>query len=416
MAGVGASAAPSRRGDDLHYRWGLDPSHPILFPQDQAQVAAPHIIFAGGGSLCQLYPGLAVAEISRQKVSGLLVTFTGSGRAIERKVVRDAGHRYVALPCRPSPQGPLESLRFLTDNVAGYWASRWMLKEQHASLVVGLGGYASAGLVRACAGPGHSLCADRTKRPSFANEPLARAASPSGVRGVGLCSGALRPRTNFQVTGLPGRQAFEDLYNLRRRGVMRRDASLYTEQRLVVLSDENDDQTLNNYLPEVFRQLSADLAGWRIVHQTGERQLAAVQDQYAAANLDVLTVAYADRLEAVLDETELVIGRPTGGSLTELCLSRTPAVLVPDTGPNFAQHRANAEIFRNAGGCTVVERTTPEQFVRQMALEVRTLLHDQWRRQSMADAMLRLATPDANDRVAAICTEYLSGKTIRRAA
>jgi len=384
-------------------------------PQYQT-VAAPHIIFAGGGSLCQLYPGLAVAEILRQKVPGILVTFTGSGRAVERNVVRDAGHRYVALPCRPAPQGPLESLRFLTDNVAGYWAARWMLKEQHVSLVVGLGGYASAGLVRAAQGRGIPyILIEQNALPSQTNRWLAPQAQV--VCAAWDCARAhFAPRTNFQVTGLPGRQAFEDLYNLRSRGVMRRDASLYTEQRLVVLSDENDDQTLNNYLPEVFRQLSADLAGWRIVHQTGERQLAAVQDQYAAANLDVLTVAYADRLEAVLDETELVIGRPTGGSLTELCLSRTPGVLVPDTGVNFSQQRANAEVIRNAGGSTVVERTTPEQFVRQMALEVRTLLHDQWRRQSMADAMLRLATPDANDRVAAICAEYLGGKTLRRAA
>src|SRR5262249_42739180 len=42
-----------------------------------------------------------------------------------------------------------QSLRFVTDNVAGYWAARWYLKEKHVTAVVGLGGAASASTVRA---------------------------------------------------------------------------------------------------------------------------------------------------------------------------------------------------------------------------------------------------------------------------
>src|SRR6185295_11224231 len=60
-----------------------------------------------------------------------------------------AGFRHARLPSQPAPQNALHAVRFLTDNVAGYCAAHWFLKEKHVSAVVGLGGAASAPTVRA---------------------------------------------------------------------------------------------------------------------------------------------------------------------------------------------------------------------------------------------------------------------------
>ncbi|MEM6798743.1 MAG: glycosyltransferase, partial [Planctomycetota bacterium] len=96
---------------------------------------APHIVLAGGGSLGNLYPGLAIANQLARLMPGAQVTFAGDGRAVERHMVRGEGYNYVALPGKPAPTGPLEAVRYVTDNVAGYWASRWILCEQKVSLV-----------------------------------------------------------------------------------------------------------------------------------------------------------------------------------------------------------------------------------------------------------------------------------------
>src|SRR5262245_38069278 len=108
-----------------------------------------HVLFAGGGSLHHVYPGLAIAEHLRRRVANLQVTFAGAGRAGERHLVRQAGHHYTAIPPHPAPRNPLQAIRFVTDNVAGYCAARWMLREQRISLVVGLGGSTSVAVVRA---------------------------------------------------------------------------------------------------------------------------------------------------------------------------------------------------------------------------------------------------------------------------
>ncbi len=113
-----------------------------------------HVLFAGGGSASHLHPGLAVAEHLRRKMPSATITFAGSGAARERHTVKFAWHHYTMIPAQPMPHNPLQALRFVTDNVAGYCAARWMLREQRVSLVVGLGGSTSVAVVRAAVARG----------------------------------------------------------------------------------------------------------------------------------------------------------------------------------------------------------------------------------------------------------------------
>src|SRR5215211_5819931 len=116
--------------------------------------STPHVLFAGGGSASHLHPGMAVADHLRRRLPNILITFAGSGAARERHAVRNAGHHYTAIPAQAMPRNPLQAVRFVTDNVAGYCAARWMLREQRVSLVIGLGGSTSVAVVRAAVARG----------------------------------------------------------------------------------------------------------------------------------------------------------------------------------------------------------------------------------------------------------------------
>ena len=136
-----------------------------------------HIVFAGGGSTGYLHPGLAVASCLQQRLPHVRITFAGTGKAFERHSVRANGFNYVAMPSQPIPRNPFRAMRFITDNVAGYWASRWYLKEHHVSLVVGLGGYASAPSVRAATSRGiPTVMLEQNAVPSHVTRWLAQSA------------------------------------------------------------------------------------------------------------------------------------------------------------------------------------------------------------------------------------------------
>src|SRR5262245_29630975 len=109
----------------------------------------PHIVFAGGATPGHLHPGLAVAAHLVARISAAKITFAVGRRGMDRHVIRAAGFGFAHVPSKPAPDNALSAVRFVTDNVAGYWAARWYLKESRASVVVGLGGASSAPAVRA---------------------------------------------------------------------------------------------------------------------------------------------------------------------------------------------------------------------------------------------------------------------------
>src|SRR5687768_14369246 len=172
--------------------------------------ASPHVLFAGGGSASHLFPGMAVAEHLRRIMPNALVTFAGTGAARERHTVRIAGHHYSTIPTHPMPRNPLQAVRFVTDNVAGYCAARWMLREQRVSLVVGLGGSTSVAVVRAAVARGIPVVLlVQNAVPGRTTRWLSRAAAM-------VCAAfeEVRPHLHVQapatVTGNPSRAAFED--------------------------------------------------------------------------------------------------------------------------------------------------------------------------------------------------------------
>ena len=143
-----------------------------------------HIVFAGGGTAGHLFPGLAVAARLRLLAPKLRITFIGTGRSFESERVIAAGHEYLALPCRPLPRRARETFRFLTDNLAGFYAARRFLREQSVSLVVGLGGYASAPAARAAISRRIPfILLSKTRCSGRATRWLARRAAP-GVRRI----------------------------------------------------------------------------------------------------------------------------------------------------------------------------------------------------------------------------------------
>ncbi len=113
-----------------------------------------HIMFAGGGTAGHLFPGLAVAEHLRQHAPKLRISFAGTGKPLESQHVVARGVR-ISTAGEPALSAQAsETLRFLTDNVAGYYAARRYLRDEHVALVVGLGGYASVPSARAAAAEG----------------------------------------------------------------------------------------------------------------------------------------------------------------------------------------------------------------------------------------------------------------------
>ncbi|MBP7096701.1 MAG: glycosyltransferase, partial [Spirochaetia bacterium] len=108
-----------------------------------ARKPARCVVFTGGGTGGHVYPGLAVAARLREAWDGRLV-WIGSGKEVERRAVEAAGIEFLSVP-----SGKLRrelNFRNLADAfrvLAGYFASRRLLKRLRPALVFSKGGYVS---------------------------------------------------------------------------------------------------------------------------------------------------------------------------------------------------------------------------------------------------------------------------------
>jgi UDP-N-acetylglucosamine--N-acetylmuramyl-(pentapeptide) pyrophosphoryl-undecaprenol N-acetylglucosamine transferase len=301
-------------------------------------------------------------------------------------------------------------MRFVTDNVAGYWASRWYLKEHGASLVVGLGGYASAATVRAATSRDiPTVLLEQNAVPRHVTRWLAQSADM-------VCAGFddvrvhLPPETPLTITGNPARPAFERMYREQRAGSKEQGARKAIDQRpapcsllparherrLVVVGGADGARTINEFMPRALRELRDELRGWQVVHQTGEGQLQQTIDRYRAVEVEALTVSFIDEMAPVMFASDLVVCRAGGTTLAELALAGAPAVLVPYPRDVEAYQLANAEVVAAAGAATVIDESSLDDGLDQaLADQLRSLLVDESRRELMADNMRLLARPDA---------------------
>jgi UDP-N-acetylglucosamine--N-acetylmuramyl-(pentapeptide) pyrophosphoryl-undecaprenol N-acetylglucosamine transferase len=400
----------------------------------------PHIVFAGGAAPGNLYPGLAVAAHVVERLPEAAVTFIGSGRDQERHTVAAAGFGYARLPSQPAPQTALHAVRFVTDNVAGYWAARWFFKERRVSVVVGLGGAASAAAVRAAISGGiPTVLLEQNVAAGRVTRWLAESASS-------VCVGFEETRADLPssapviVTGNPARPAFERLYRQRESWLAgyctlrdERDAPIFVEpggelrceaihdrsayeRRLVIIGGAGGARTINESMPQALARVGQELTGWQIVHQSGEGQLQETERRYREAGVDALVVAYIDEMAPVMFDSDLAVCRSGGTTLAELALAGLPAILVPYP-PVMDFHLPNAEAFAAAGAATIIDETDLLGSLADALIEqLQPLLTDDARRSVMASEMGRLARPDAAANVTDVICDALSLASSRMAA
>jgi UDP-N-acetylglucosamine--N-acetylmuramyl-(pentapeptide) pyrophosphoryl-undecaprenol N-acetylglucosamine transferase len=357
-----------------------------------------HVVFAGGGSTGYLHPGLAVAAYLQQRLPQARITFAGTGKAFERHSVRANGFAYVAMPSQPVPRNPFRAMRFVTDNVAGYWASRWYLREHHVSLVVGLGGYASAPTVRAATSRGiPTILLEQNAVPSPVTRWLARSADM-------VCAGFddvrahLPANTPLVVTGNPARPAFEQLYRASKAKAGANETRLPNdrERRLVVIGGVGGARTLNESMPLALEQLGDRLRGWQVVHQTGEGHLQDTLHRYRNVGVEALVVSFIDELAPLLFQSHLVVCRAGGTTLSELALAGVPAVFVPFTRYAETHQLANADVAVAAHAATIIDETSLEGPLDDALVQhLASLVTDDARRKAMAVNMRSLARPEA---------------------
>lgn len=353
------------------------------------------ILFAGGGTGGHLFPGIAVADELRRRDPSTRIVFVGSNRSIESAIVAEQGIEHRILSVEPLPVLKQNPIRFVYRNWQALRAARRLIRELQPSAIVGLGGYASAPLVWAARRTGSPVVLlEQNVIPGKTNRWLSRFAAVVCVS-FAETQKYLSKGCRLTVTGNPVRK---EIASLRGRRTVPADLSLdeSRENCLLILGGSQGADSLNAAVVDAVRKLSAEMAGWRIVHQTGPRDVAAVRTAYEESGIPAHVEPFFKEMADLYAAADLAISRSGATTLAELACAGIGSILVPFPYAADDHQTANARAFVEQDAAVMVQHAANLPLTEQALMNaLRPLLTDRERRCRMGQAASGLAHFDA---------------------
>ncbi len=354
----------------------------------------PGVIISGGGTGGHLYPALVVGQKLLALDPALQLTYVGTRREVERKIMAGHGVRFIPMRIEGLKGRGLKSLRGLVLIPMAFLHSLAILIRTRPRLVVGVGGYSSGPLVLLAAWlrvP--TVILEQNARPGFTNRLLRRS-----VRKAVVAFPSTLPAFKGKgvVLGNPVREAF---YALPKKA---RGAAL----DILIFGGSQGSRFLNDRIIAALPLLAAAKGRLRVAHQTGPADLERVRAAYAANGLAGAEVAaYFPEMPAYFGRADLVVCRAGATTLAELIAARKAAILVPFAAAADDHQTWNARELQAVGGAVLLPEAeaTPEALAARILgfLDRPDVLND------MERAVGRLQAEDPAGRIAAFCLDLM---------
>ncbi len=342
------------------------------------------VVIAGGGTGGHLYPGIAVARELLRRSPESVVTFAGTARGIESRVLpregfaldllRRAGLKGTSIAAR------LGGASLLPLSGVDAWR---IVSRRSPEVVIGVGGFSSGPVVLVAALRGiPTMLLEQNAVPGVTNRALARVVQAAAV--TFEPTAAYFGRRGF-VAGNPVRPEFLALGApaVRTAG----------PPRILIFGGSQGAHAINVAMVEAAPRLAARPGRMEITHQTGQRDLGLVRDGYRRAGLEARVEPFLYAMDREMTAADLVVCRAGATTIAELTAAGRPAVCIPLPTAADDHQRRNAEVLAAAGAAELIEQK--DLTGERLASTIAALAEDEARRVAMAAAARRLARPDA---------------------
>ena len=346
------------------------------------------VVIAGGGTGGHLYPGIAVARELLARQPGAQISFAGTARGIETRVIPREG-----FPLDLLRSGGIKG-KSLADRVRGAalvplsLIDAWrIVSARRPHLVIGVGGYSSGPVVVVAALRGvPTMLLEQNAVPGLTNRLAA-----GFVKAAAVTFDSTRDFFGAKafVSGNPVRPEFFATAGSQQE-------SAFDEQtsgvRVLVFGGSQGAHAINVAMVEAAAELAAH-PHLRVTHQTGERDVEMVRAGYRTAGIPADVEPFLYDMGRQLGQAQVVVSRAGATSLAEITAAGKAAILIPLPTATDDHQRKNAEALAAAGAAEVLLQKDLTGAV--LAQRIVTLARDRAKRDAMARAARTLARPDA---------------------
>jgi UDP-N-acetylglucosamine--N-acetylmuramyl-(pentapeptide) pyrophosphoryl-undecaprenol N-acetylglucosamine transferase len=325
-----------------------------------------NIIITGGGTGGHVFPAIAIANALRERDRNINILFVGARGKMEMEQVPAAGYQIVGLPVRGFKRSPLLSnipvLYYLALSMG--MAFR-IIGKFRPHVVVGVGGYASGPVARAALMKKIPvLIQEQNSFAGVTNRLLARKAARICVAYQGM--EAYFPAEKIMLTGNPVRKELTDLSG-RREEAFTHFGLRGSRKVILIIGGSIGAGSIN-------RAVTANIdrfleSGNEFIWQTGRndyREALRVTENSATIHVH----EFISRMDLAYAAADLVISRAGAGTISELCITGKPALLIPS--PNVAEdHQSkNAKALAEKDAAIMIKDDDVEKYLADIAIDV----------------------------------------------
>lgn len=286
-----------------------------------------NIAIAVSGTGGHIYPGISLAKkiISR----GQNVVFFCNKNKLSKKILISSSLEIsdmVKLDFFGKKKG-IFFLVFIFKLIKSFFYSLYCLNTRNIDVVVGMGGYLSFPVVLAgkCLNK-KVIIHEQNYYPGLANKILNFFADKTAISFLDTKK-YFHCKKNVFFTGNPIR---EDFYRPISQEEARIKLKIPLNRKVIFVFGGSQGATFLNNLPKyhIF-DLAKKKYDLFIIHITGDKDFEMVFNEYAKQKIDSLVLKYFNNIHLMYFASDIVISRSGASSVTEILLSKKPAILFP---------------------------------------------------------------------------------------
>jgi UDP-N-acetylglucosamine--N-acetylmuramyl-(pentapeptide) pyrophosphoryl-undecaprenol N-acetylglucosamine transferase len=362
-------------------------------------------VIACGGTGGHLFPGLAVAEVLRERGHEVLL-FISEKEIDSVAVSQHPEFRFEKLPTigLPSPFSPA-ILRFVGRFNESLGRCRQIYRSFNPNIVLGMGGFTSTAPIMAGRMRGiPTFIHESNAFPGTANRLTARMVR-AVLLGFKECA-PFFPRATVEVTGTPIRAGLQPIDG----GEARRKLGLREDlPTLLVMGGSQGATGINQAMIKALPALQGQPL--QVVHLSGAKDERLVADNYQRENIPAYVAAFHHEMELVYSAADVAIARSGAASLSELAAFALPSVLIPFPYAADDHQTRNAEIFTRAEAAVMVREADLSGDL--LAVKIREIIGNPDTLARMSENSGRLAPKNAAELVVDTMERYTKGTDVR---
>ena len=306
-----------------------------------------HIIIAGGGTGGHIFPAIAIANAIKKIEPATEILFVGAKGKMEMEKVPMAGYKIEGLDIAGFNRSSLIKNIGLPYKMAkSLLEVRQIFKQFKPVAAIGVGGYSSYPVLRYAQSRGIKTFIHESN--SFAgksNIMLAKKATRVFVASDGMTK--IFPADKVLITGNPVRESISNA------SITREDAIRFfnldpAKKTIVSIGGSLGAKNINEALAANLDEFEKN--NLQLIWQTGKPFIAKAKEM-AAEKSNVWVNDFIMQMEYAYAAADLVVSRSGAMTITELCVQKKAAILVPYPFAAEDHQTANAKnlVNKNAG-------------------------------------------------------------------